>query len=87
MVFDCGCAISTKPVGLVNVPTPGIAIERPFPDGSVTFQAKRTVAAPPCVTALGVAVKELMVGAGQGLTVTVVCAVLVAPQPERACNA
>lgn len=76
VVVDCGWAISTKPVGLAKVPTPGIKSISPVPDGSLTDHDKRTVALPPIKTLLGLAVKEFIWGGGQDVAVTVVWAVL-----------
>ena len=58
----------------------------PVPDESVIDHWSRTITLPPIVTVLGDAVNELMVGAGQALAVTVVCAELVAPHPDLAFN-
>lgn len=80
VVVLCGWAISTKPLVVNQVPIPGILMVTPVPEGSLTDQDNRTVEFPPIVTALGDAENELMVGGGQGLTVTVVWAELGGPQ-------
>lgn len=81
VVVDCGCAMSTKPFGLPNVPIPGIDTVTPVPDGSVIDQARRTVAFPPIQTAFGVAVKDAIPGAGHAVAVTVLCALAELPHP------
>ncbi len=73
--------MSTKPAAVAQVPRPAIETVMPVPELSVMFQDKRTIWFPPTVTELGFAEKLLMVGAGQELAVTVVCAVDVVPQP------
>jgi hypothetical protein len=54
--------MSTKPDAVVHVPIPAIVIVNPVPDGSVTFQDRRTVALLPTVTVEGAAVNEVMFG-------------------------
>lgn len=83
MVVDCGCGISVKPLA-GKVPIPWIVTLVPVPELSVVVQASRTDWLPPIVTADGVAVKELIVGAGQAEAVTVVCTVAWPPQPTVA---
>lgn len=73
--------MSTKPLRVPQLPTPGIVTVTPVPDGSVIDHDSRTVALPPIVTALGDAEKLLMVGAGHAVAVTVVWAELEEPQP------
>lgn len=73
--------MSTKPLGVRNVPMPAIVMVTPVPDVSVMFHDKRTVWLPPRLTELGVAENELMVGAAHALAVMVVWAVVVAPHP------
>ena len=73
--------MSTKPFGFPNVPIPGIETVTPVPDGSVMDHARRTVALPPIQTAFGVAVKELIPGAGHAVAVTVLCALAELPHP------
>jgi hypothetical protein len=73
--------MSTKPFGFAKVPTPGIVIVTPLPDGSLMFHESLTVALPPIQTDPGEAVNELMTGDGQALAVTVLCAVAELPQP------
>ncbi len=73
--------MSTKPVLVGQVPIPEIVTETPVPDASVTDQARRTVWLPPIVTVLGVAVNDVIPGAGQALAVTCVCVEEEAPQP------
>ena len=73
--------MSTKPVLVGQVPIPAIVTETPVPDASVTDQARRTVWLPPIVTVLGVAVNDVIPGAGQAFAVTWVCADDDEPQP------
>jgi len=73
--------ISTKPVGLAKVPTPGTDSVTPVPEGSLTDHDKRTVALPPIKTLLGLTLNEFICGGGQDVAVTVVCAVVWFPQP------
>lgn len=77
--------MSTNPLG-PNVPIPAIVTVTPVPELSITDHDKRTVWVPPIVTLPGLAEKELIVGGGHGLAVTVVCDVACAPQPTVAVN-
>ena len=81
VVVSCGWTMSTKPVLVGQVPIPEIVTETPVPDASVTDQARRTVWLPPIVTVLGVAVNDVIPGAGQAFAVTCVCVAEEAPQP------
>ena len=63
--------MSTKLFGFVNVPTPGMVIITPVPEVSLMDHARRTMLLPPRSTAFGVAVKDMICGAGQPVTVTV----------------
>ena len=72
-------------VGLVGAQRDDALVEpqllgRPVPDESKTDQDSLTVALLPMVTGLGDAENELIVGGGQGVTVTVVWAEVGAPQ-------
>src|ERR1700682_2295522 len=62
VVVDCGCEMSTKPLGLAKVPTPGILMVSPVPDGSLTDHDSLTNRFPPIKTELGFEVKELIAG-------------------------
>jgi hypothetical protein len=68
---DCGCEISTNPFGVFQVPTPAIVTAIPVPVVSVTDQDSLTVWIPPIRTVDGLAVNELIWGAGHWATLTV----------------
>jgi hypothetical protein len=72
--------MSTKPLD-PKVPMPAIVTETPVPDGSVTFHERRTFWPPPIVTLEGFAVNDCMLGGGQEVATTLVCAADDAPQP------
>jgi len=76
--------MSIKKLGFEKVPTPGIEIVTPVPNGSEIDHCSRTITLPPTVTLDGVAVKLLITGAGQLLAVTVTLAFDCAPHPARA---
>ncbi len=78
VVVACGCPMSIKPLA-PKVPIPAIVTLTPMPELSITVQASLTVWPPPIVTELGVAVNEFIVGDGQAVTLTVVCATVCAP--------
>jgi len=61
----------TEPVGADQLPTPGIVTVNPVPLDSEILHDSVTFAVPPEMTDEGFAVNELIVGAGQGSTVTV----------------
>ena len=84
MVVDCGWAISTKPLGVVHVPIPGIVMVTPVPEGSLTDHDNLTVLLPPIVTTLGDAENALIVGGGHGFAVTVIVVEDWPPQPAVA---
>ena len=63
--------MSTKLLGFVNVPAPGMVIVTPVPEVSLMDHARRTMLLPPISTAFGVAVKDMICGAGHAATLTV----------------
>lgn len=80
VVVDCGWVISTKPLAPAKVPTPEIVTLTPLPDVSLIDHARRTIWLPPIRTDDGVAVNDVMLGAGHAVTVTVtVCVRLHVP--------
>ena len=63
--------IVTEPVAADQLPTPGMVMVTPVPDVSETDHDRVTLAVPPLTTEDGLAEKLLIVGAGQGRTLTV----------------
>lgn len=67
----CGCVISTKVLGFVNVPAPGMVIVTPVPEVSLMDHERRTIWLPPMATEFGAAMKETICGVGHAATLTV----------------
>lgn len=72
VVVDCGCVMSTNPLAVEKDPTPGLMLTvTPVLEVSLMVQASRTIWFPPANTEEGLAVNEVICGAGQGVTVMV----------------